>query len=170
MVMARVLWPSSAAIASRLMPRLIAWVARVWRSWWAVTWPIPAEDATLASARSTRPAVIGRPRCTGAAGCGGEVGLVGLQVDAVQLGEPDDIGMVGGQPAAEETQVPLDRGDGRRAQAQRHLGDVALRRLLVGGSDAGPAALADGNVAGSGDGVDGLVVEQGGLQPVQHRS
>jgi hypothetical protein len=78
--------------------------------------------------------------------------------------------MVGGQPAAEEAQVPLDGGDGRRAQAQADLGDVALRRLVVGTGDAGPAALADRDVAGSGDGVDGLVVEQGGLQPVQHRS
>ena len=38
--------PSKAAIASRLMPRLIDWVASVWRSWWGWTWPIPARLAT----------------------------------------------------------------------------------------------------------------------------
>src|SRR6476661_114682 len=37
-----VLWPSNAEIASRDMPRLIAWVARVCRSWWAWTCPMPA--------------------------------------------------------------------------------------------------------------------------------
>src|SRR5664279_1082710 len=40
-----VLCPSSAAIASRDMPRLMAWVARVCRSWWASTCPIPAAAA-----------------------------------------------------------------------------------------------------------------------------
>ena len=37
--------PSSAAIASRRIPRLMAWVASVWRSWWGWTWPIPAWSA-----------------------------------------------------------------------------------------------------------------------------
>jgi len=32
--------PSKAAIASSDIPRLIAWVARVWRSWWGETCPI----------------------------------------------------------------------------------------------------------------------------------
>src|SRR6266508_4247187 len=53
MVMPRVLWPNRAAIASSDMPRLIAWVARVWRSWWGVTWPMPAAAATLRSAAPT---------------------------------------------------------------------------------------------------------------------
>src|SRR6266540_1198224 len=62
MVMARVLWPSRAAIASRLMPRLIAWIARVWRSWWAVTCPIPASWDSRLNAVATRSAVMGRLR------------------------------------------------------------------------------------------------------------
>lgn len=33
MVMCRLRWPSIAAIASSCMPRLMAWVARVCRSW-----------------------------------------------------------------------------------------------------------------------------------------
>src|SRR4051794_37338445 len=37
-----VLCPSRAAIASRLMPRLMAWVASVCRSWWGWTCPMPA--------------------------------------------------------------------------------------------------------------------------------
>jgi hypothetical protein len=49
--------------------------------------------------------------CAGAAGRGGEVGLVGLQVGAAKLGEPDDVGVVGGQPAAEQAQVPVGRGN-----------------------------------------------------------
>ena len=36
---------TTAAIASRLMPRLMAWVAKVWRNRWAVTWPTPASAA-----------------------------------------------------------------------------------------------------------------------------
>jgi hypothetical protein len=31
-------------MASRRMPRLIAWVASVWRSWWGWTGPIPSEN------------------------------------------------------------------------------------------------------------------------------
>src|SRR5918912_919729 len=37
-------WPRRAAMASRLMPRLMAWVARVWRSWWGWTWPTPSRS------------------------------------------------------------------------------------------------------------------------------
>jgi hypothetical protein len=33
-------------MASRRMPRLISWVARVWRSWCGVTCPTPAALAT----------------------------------------------------------------------------------------------------------------------------
>src|ERR1700758_2970029 len=40
--MSRLRWPSRAAMASRLMPRLMAWVARVWRSWWGWMWLRPA--------------------------------------------------------------------------------------------------------------------------------
>ena len=41
--------PSKAAIASRLVPALMDWVARVWRSWWGWTWPTPARLATVAT-------------------------------------------------------------------------------------------------------------------------
>src|SRR5215207_7531452 len=60
--MASVLWPSRAAMASRLMPRLMAWVARVCLSWWAVTWPIPAWSLIRSSAVETRSEVTGRLR------------------------------------------------------------------------------------------------------------
>src|SRR5579859_2513138 len=46
------------------MPRLMAWVASVWRSWCGETWPIPAAWATLATARSTRAMENRRPRST----------------------------------------------------------------------------------------------------------
>src|SRR5665647_65560 len=32
-------WPSNAAMASSRMPRLMAWVASVWRSWWGMDFP-----------------------------------------------------------------------------------------------------------------------------------
>src|SRR5438067_9393636 len=44
------------------MPRLIACVASVWRSWCGVTWPMPAVAATGATARSTRWPAMRRPR------------------------------------------------------------------------------------------------------------
>ena len=44
------------------MPRLIAWVASVCRSWCGVTCPIPAALAALATASSTRCLPIRRPR------------------------------------------------------------------------------------------------------------
>ena len=50
-VMSMLWWPSIAAMASRLMPRLMAWVARVWRIWWGWTWPIPAAFAARLSSR-----------------------------------------------------------------------------------------------------------------------
>ena len=34
-------------MASRRMPRLMAWVASVWRSWWGETWPTPAALASM---------------------------------------------------------------------------------------------------------------------------
>ena len=51
-------------MASRLMPRLIAWVASECLSWCGVTWPIPAALAARRTAASTRvlgdgPAVLG---------------------------------------------------------------------------------------------------------------
>lgn len=49
-------------MASRDTPRLIAWVARVWRSWCGVTRPRPARSAALRTAASMREALTGRPR------------------------------------------------------------------------------------------------------------
>ena len=46
-------WPSIAAIASRLMPRLMAWVARVWRSWWGWMCGSPAAAPALLRIRVT---------------------------------------------------------------------------------------------------------------------
>src|SRR6266496_1775462 len=54
--------PSSAAIASRRMPRLIAWVARVWRSWWMdfhFAGPPDAPDNASDLVTVQRSAVVG---------------------------------------------------------------------------------------------------------------
>lgn len=48
-------------MASRDMPRLIAWVARVCLSWCGVTRPRPACSAALRTATSMREALTGRP-------------------------------------------------------------------------------------------------------------
>ena len=40
-------------MASRRMPRLMAWVARVWRSWWGWTSPMPAWRPMGATMRCT---------------------------------------------------------------------------------------------------------------------
>src|SRR5690348_11348767 len=45
-------WPSRAAMASSRMPRLMAWVASVWRSRWGCT---PGTPAAAAARRTIRP-------------------------------------------------------------------------------------------------------------------
>ncbi len=69
-------------MASRVMPRLMAWVARVCRSWCGGD----VADAgcvrpTLASARSTRWSLIGRP-------CSMKTGESAAQAGRVGGGEP----------------------------------------------------------------------------------
>jgi hypothetical protein len=48
-------------MASRLMPRLIAWVARVWRSWWGWMWGSPAAAPARLIIRVTVWRSRGRP-------------------------------------------------------------------------------------------------------------
>ena len=62
------------------MPRLIAWVARVCRSWWGWTWPIPAAVAAVWTAWSTRVPGIGRPRSVNSSGLFCQSGPVGEPV------------------------------------------------------------------------------------------
>ena len=59
------------------MPRLIAWVASVCRSWCGVTRPIPAASAALATASPTRCLPIRRPRSMNSHGSRSPAGRCG---------------------------------------------------------------------------------------------
>jgi site-specific recombinase XerD len=98
----------------------------------------------------------------------GQVPLVGLEVGAGELGQGADLGMVVGEPVAELAQVALDGAHGGGPQAHGYLVEVAVGGLGVGAGDAVPAGLPHRDPAWSGQGVDQLVVVEGGLQPVQH--
>ena len=103
-------------MASSRMPRLIAWVARVWRSWWGWTWPIPARLATRPTMRWTvrpveRGAVVGDEAALGADVVGVEGGPVGEEGD--EVGVQRDVAVVA-QLADRDAQpvVVADLGDG----------------------------------------------------------
>jgi hypothetical protein len=59
--MSRLRWPSSAAMASRVMPRLMAWVARVCRSWCGWMCGRPAAPPALLIRRVMVCRSSGRP-------------------------------------------------------------------------------------------------------------
>ena len=75
-------------MASRRMPRLMAWVARVWRSWWGCTWSdaggaADASDDAAHGAAVDRAVVVGEepPLRVDVLVVGG--GPLGEQVDEV---------------------------------------------------------------------------------------
>ena len=72
-------WPSIAAIASRDMPRLIAWVARVCRSWWGWMCGSPAAAPALLRIRVT----VCRSRLGRSPGAAAADGPVGTWAAAV---------------------------------------------------------------------------------------
>src|ERR687897_3561 len=87
-VISRERCPSRAAMASRRMPRLMAWVARVWRSWWGWTWSMPAVRPTRPTMRPTWWRAIGpRGAAVRGRGWGVEVGVEGDVAVVAELAE-----------------------------------------------------------------------------------
>ena len=138
--------PSNAAMASRRMPRLMAWVASVWRSWWGWTLPMPAFLAVVATMRWTVRRSIGV--CSSAisrfwarmcsllvavhsASSTDEVGMQRDEAVVAELadGDPQPVGVadqgdgVGGE---------LAQLAGPHAGAGQHLDDQAIAREAVG--------------------------------------
>lgn len=102
-------------------------------------------------------------------GTAAQVGFERLDVAAFDVGDPGHRRGLVGEEAGKLAQPDLDAGDGRRAEADRHLVHVVVRRGGHRGWQAGPllgsGAGSSAAPCGGGEPVQEPEVEQGCLQP-----